>query len=69
MNPATMAELIEMPFGMSAWVSPHNHVLDGGPKGRGNFGRKQFWGWAYMGMPVVGTYQDAIWHVGSGEPK
>jgi len=52
MNPANMAEPIEMLFGMSALVGPDNHVLDGGsgsPKGNG-----QFWGWVSMGMPTVG---------------
>ena len=47
MNPAKMAEPIEMPFGMWAQVGPHNHVLDGGsgfPQGgRGNFGGEHIW--------------------------
>jgi len=28
-GPTKMAELIEMPFRMWAWVGPRNHVLDG----------------------------------------
>jgi len=39
-NPAKMAELIDMPFGLRTWVGPGNCVLDGGPDlpmGRDNF--------------------------------
>jgi len=39
-NPRKTAETIEMLFGVSTWVGPKNHVLDGGPdpspRGRGN---------------------------------
>jgi len=28
---ANMAEPIEIPFGLWAWMSPVNHVLDGSP--------------------------------------
>jgi len=36
---AKMAELIEMPFGLSSLVSPRKHVLDGVqiPHANGNF--------------------------------
>jgi len=30
MSPAKTAEPIEIPFGLRTWVSPRNHVLDGG---------------------------------------
>jgi len=30
-NPAKTAELINMPFGLSARIGPKNHVLDGVP--------------------------------------
>jgi len=30
-SPAKMAEPIEMLLGLWTWVSPRNHVLDGGP--------------------------------------
>jgi len=30
-SPAKMAAPIELPFGLSIWVGPVNHVLDGGP--------------------------------------
>jgi len=38
-SPAKTAAPIEMPFGLSTWVGPGNHVLDGStdPHGRGNF--------------------------------
>ena len=29
------AQPIEMPFGLRTWVSPKNHVLDGGPDPHG----------------------------------
>ena len=32
MSPAKPAELIEMPFGLRAWLGPRNHVLDGSPE-------------------------------------
>jgi len=38
-----MAELIEMPFGLWAWIGPRDCVLDGGPDPRwerGNFGER-----------------------------
>ena len=31
MSCAKTAELIEMPFGLWAWMRPRNHVLDGNP--------------------------------------
>ena len=31
LSSAKTAEPIEMPFGLSSWVGPANHVLDGGP--------------------------------------
>ena len=40
MSPAKTAAPIELLFGLRAWVSPGNHVLDGGPDppmGRGKF--------------------------------
>ena len=30
-SPAKTAALIELPFGLTTWVGPENHVLDGGP--------------------------------------
>ena len=39
-SPAKTAAPIELPFGLRTWVSPGNHVLDGGPDppmGRANF--------------------------------
>jgi len=42
-NPAKLAEPIEMPFGMWSCVGLGNHVLNGGPDPctrRGNFDRK-----------------------------
>jgi len=40
---SSMAEPIEMPFGLRTRVGPRNHVLDGVqiPIGRGNFGEKK----------------------------
>ena len=66
-----MAELIEMPFGLWAWMGPRNHVLDGVhiPHWKGQFWRK--------GAPIV-KYRDflpwavqkrlnrSIWHLGCG---
>jgi len=37
-SPAKMAEPIELPFGLTTWVGPENHVLDGGPGKGQNFG-------------------------------
>ena len=40
MSCAKTAEPTEIPFGQLSWVSPGNHVLDGGadaPTGRGTF--------------------------------
>jgi len=51
---AKTAEPIEMPFGLWAWMSPRNHVLDGAPDipmGRGNFGER--------GAPIV-KYRDFL---------
>jgi len=30
-SPAKTAAPIELPFGLTTWVDPGNHVLDGGP--------------------------------------
>jgi len=43
-NCAKTDKLIEMPFGLWAWMGQRNHVLDGGPDSpmaRGNFGGKR----------------------------
>ena len=61
MNPAKMAELIKMPFGMWARVGPHNLVLDGGldpPRGRDNF--RGWHIWACPGMPTVGIFNKTM---------
>jgi len=54
MSHAKTAKLIEMPFGLCAWVGSRNHELDMGPDlamESGNFGRK--------GRPIV-KYRDAV---------
>jgi len=52
-SPAKMAEPIEMPFGLWAWMSPRNHVLDGVQILHGN---GQFWG---KGAHIV-KYSDIV---------
>jgi len=54
-SPAKTAAPIELPFGLRTWVSPGNHVLDGGPDppmGRGKFLGEN-------GRPIV-RYRDTL---------
>jgi len=54
-SPAKTAEPIKVPFGLRTWVSPKDHVLDGGsdpPMGRGKFLGEN-------GHPVV-KYRDTL---------
>ena len=55
-SPAKTAEPIEMPFGLTTWLGPRDHVLDGGSDptmGRGKFGEGE------NGRPIV-KYRDFL---------
>ena len=62
MSSAKMAEPIEMPFGVWAWVGPRNLVLDGGPGPRRRKSKGAILEVSYMGMPMYATPKIGIFN-------